>query len=264
MDQQEQMQFFYEIFDSSLPRLGPGDDASTRKALKMLLPGKIRNEGAPGSKQLAILDIGCGNGAQTIQLATCLDGTITAVDNHQPFLEELQRRAAAAGVSGRIRPCLKDMRALGMEKETFDLIWSEGALFVTGFRAGLATFRDLLRPNGSLAATDLCWLRPDPPEECLNYLTDRYRGYPAAGDIKTNLTAIQDCGYKVVGHFILPESAWLVTFYRPLEDRLRSLREKYVADPDRIEVIESIQMEIDIYRKYSIYYGYVFYLMQRC
>ena len=29
-------------------------------------------------------------------------------------------------------------------------------------------------------------------------------------------------------------------------------------------MIESIQMEIEIYRKYSIYYGYVFYLMQRC
>jgi len=36
MNQQEQMEFFYEIFDASLPRLGPGNDASTKKALELL------------------------------------------------------------------------------------------------------------------------------------------------------------------------------------------------------------------------------------
>jgi len=37
MNQQEQMAFFYELFDAKLPRLGPGDDFSTKKALDMLL-----------------------------------------------------------------------------------------------------------------------------------------------------------------------------------------------------------------------------------
>ena len=71
MDEQEQMQFFYEIFDASLPRLGPGDDASTRKALDMLLTTRPQRKDA----KLRILDIGCGNGAQTIQLAKYADGS---------------------------------------------------------------------------------------------------------------------------------------------------------------------------------------------
>ena len=35
-------EFFYEIFDPSLPRLGPGDDASTTRALNALLAATPR------------------------------------------------------------------------------------------------------------------------------------------------------------------------------------------------------------------------------
>ena len=38
---------------------------------------------------------------------------------------------------------------------------------------------------------------------------------------------------------------------------------KQVVDPKKLEVVEFVQMEIDLYRKYSSYYGYVFYLMQK-
>ncbi len=82
-------------------------------------------------------------------------------------------------------------------------------------------------------------------------------------DIAANLAAIKSCGYEVLGHFTLPESAWWTPYYHPLEDRLQSLREKYATDPERIEAIGSIHLEIEIYRKYSSYYGNVFYLMQR-
>jgi hypothetical protein len=68
MDQQEQTQFFYEIFDASLPRLGPGDDASTSKALDMLLSARPEPKGAREPGQLRILDIGCGNGAPNLRV----------------------------------------------------------------------------------------------------------------------------------------------------------------------------------------------------
>jgi len=72
---------FWEIHNS-LPRKGPGDNKSTRKAYKMLkeLPENPR-----------ILDIGCGPGMQTIELAKISNGEIIAVDSHQPFLEQLKK-----------------------------------------------------------------------------------------------------------------------------------------------------------------------------
>jgi ubiquinone/menaquinone biosynthesis C-methylase UbiE len=260
MDQQEHMQVFYEIFDASLPRLGPGDDASTRRALNTLLSARPKGRDVASASRLRVLDIGCGTGAPTIQLAKHIDTTILAVDNHQSFLDELQRRAKAAGVSERIQPCLKDMRALGMEDASFDLIWSEGALNIMGFREGLKACHALLAPGGSMAVTELCWLRPDPPAECQLFFD---RVYPAIADIDANLAAIKACGYEVIEHFTLPESAWLEPCYLPLEERLRPLREKYASDPEKLGVVESIQTEIDVYRKYSSFYGYVFYLMQR-
>ncbi len=208
MDEQEQMQFFHEMFDASLPRLGPGDDASTRKALDMLLAAKPQRKG----ENFRILDIGCGNGAQTIQLAKYAAGTIVAVDNNKPFLDELQRRAEAEGLSERIEFCLKDMRALGIEMGSFDLIWAEGSLFIMGFRAGLEACRDLLTPSGLLAASELSWLRPDPPSECRNFFAN---AYPAMVDIAANLATIRDSGYEVLGHFTLPESAWWTQYLPP-------------------------------------------------
>jgi hypothetical protein len=37
MDSAELPEFFYEIFDPSLPRLGPGDDLATRRTLNTAL-----------------------------------------------------------------------------------------------------------------------------------------------------------------------------------------------------------------------------------
>jgi len=260
MSVDEQMKFIYEICDSSLPRLGPGDEHSTVRALRVLLSMKSDVGGETCPARLKILDIGCGNGAQTIQLGRHADGTILAVDNHQPYLDELKRRAEAAGVSERIHISLRDMSDIGLPESSFDLIWSEGALYSMGFCEGLGLCHSLLVPGGLLAVSELCWLRPDPPAECRRFLDNEY---PAMVDIDTNLAFMKNSGYRVAGHFTLPKSAWLESYYHPLEERLQLLRRKYAAVQERLDMLDLFQMEIDIYRTYSDYYGYVFFMMQK-
>lgn len=77
------MDVFFEIH-RDLPREGPGNNESTRKAFHLL-------NGLPS--QPNILDIGCGPGMQTIEIAKMTNGKIIAIDTHEPFLEELNRRA---------------------------------------------------------------------------------------------------------------------------------------------------------------------------
>ena len=259
MDQPEQNEFFYEMFDASLPWLGPGDDASTKRALDSLHSAGLLREKASTGAPWRILDIGCGNGAQTIQLAKHTPGMILAIDNHQPFLDELRRRAEAAGVWGKIRISLRDMRTLTADDGPFDLVWSEGALFVMGFREGLTACRSLLAQGGGLAVSELAWLKSDPPVECREFFAGTY---PAMVDVGTSLAAIRACGYEVIEHFTQPESAWWEPYYLPLQSRLRVLRDKCAGDSERIGMIEFIEKEIDIYRKYSAYYGNVFYVMR--
>jgi SAM-dependent methyltransferase len=115
-------EIFWEIH-SGLPREGPGDDASTRKAFSMLadLPNAPR-----------ILDVGCGPGMQTLELARSTDGSITALDTHQPFLDELTTRAKKSGVRERITTVCGSMFAMLFLTESFDLIWSEGTIYFMG------------------------------------------------------------------------------------------------------------------------------------
>jgi SAM-dependent methyltransferase len=259
MESEQLPPFFYEIFDASLPRLGPGDEASTLRALNMVRSAGPQRQDKVAGRAGRILDLGCGNGAQTILLARHTEGSILAVDNHQPFLDELRRRADAVGISGRIQIALRDMRSLQESDGPFDLVWSESALFVMGFREGVAACCSLLAPGGGLAVSEMCWLRSDAPAECREFFA---AAYPALADIETNLAAIRSCDCEIIGHFAQPESAWW-ELYQPLEERLRSLRKQHAKEAENLALIEQIQAEIDLYRRCSAYYGNVVFVMRR-
>jgi ubiquinone/menaquinone biosynthesis C-methylase UbiE len=65
---------------AGLPRQGPGSNEATRQALAMTrdLPPRPH-----------ILDVGCGAGMQTLELARATGGKIVAVDLQQRRLDEL-------------------------------------------------------------------------------------------------------------------------------------------------------------------------------
>jgi ubiquinone/menaquinone biosynthesis C-methylase UbiE len=241
---------FYEIFNQ-LPRGGPGDRQSTKKAIKMIQDLPVRSK---------ILDIGCGPGLQTLELARLTNGQITALDNHQPFLDRLKEAARREGVANNIECINRDMSALDFEQGYFDLIWCEGAIFILGFEKGLKEWQRYLKPNGALGLTEMTWLKDNPPSELRNFLKAEC---PKMTGIEGYQKIIAATGYHLTGQFVLPEAAWWEDYYHPLEQQLTVFREKYKGNEEAMALIESLQLEIDMYRQYADYYGYVFFVMRK-
>ena len=244
------MDIFFELH-RDIPREGPGDNASTRRAWSLLtdLPDRPR-----------LLDIACGPGMQTLELARISRADITALDTHQPFLDELSRRAAREGLAGRITILNQSMFELDFEPGSFDVLWSEGAIYIIGFEQGLQAWKPLLKPGGCLAVTELSWVKADPPAEPKAFWQ---ANYPAMKMLEENLAILRRAGYRELDHFILPESAWWENYYTPLEQRIALLRKKYQQDAQASQTLDETQREIDLFRKYSAWYGYVFYIMQK-
>jgi serine/threonine-protein kinase HipA len=243
------LEAFFRLF-SELPRQGPGSDDLTREALRRLprLPEAPR-----------VVDLGCGRGRQTLVLAQELSVPINAVDNHAPFIAELKAEAERRGLSHLVRARCADFGQLDDAPGSYDLLWSEGAIYHLGWAGGLSRWRPLLTPGGLMAATEATWLTEAPPAEAAAFWRE---GYPSMGTLASNAAVARDAGYQVLDTFTLPASAWWDDFYRPLQERMAALRAEAATDPALTEAIASAAREIDLYARFGDSYGYVFYLLR--
>jgi len=244
------MDVFFEIHKDN-PREGPGDFESTQKAFLFL-------KGLPLNPY--ILDIGCGPGKQSFDLLKLTKCNITAVDNHQPFIDKLSQKVKSLNLEDRITVLNKDMFNFDFEPESFDILWSEGAIYQIGFEKGLTLWKTLLKRNGYIAVTEISWIKENPPFEIYSHWT---KEYPDMKDVKTNIEIIRASGYQLIDHFTLPESAWWDNYYYSIKEKLASLEEKYADNEEALKVIEMEKIEMDLYERYSDYYGYEFYIMQK-
>ncbi len=242
--------YFFEAF-AGMGRLGPGSEESTRQAAE---------RAGRQDEALRILDVGCGNGVQTLQLAQLYPrATITGVDNHQPFLDTLQEAAAQQGVGQRLNTVCASMDEMDFPDRSFDLIWSEGAIYVIGFERGIGEWQRLLAPGGTLACSEVCWLTGSPAPEAVAFWQAEY---PQIASIGAQLRQIGEAGYTAVEHFVLPRSDW-EGYYSAIQANLDRMSAAYPRDEVAREVIATLQNEIDVHRRYGDQYSYAFYLMRR-
>ena len=248
-DDPKAREVFFDLH-RELPREGPGSRECTERALR--LAGEL-----PAAAK--VLDIACGPGMQTLDLADLLPrAEILAIDTHAPFVEEVNRRARARGVEERVTAVCGDMTALAFAPASFDLVWCEGAAYIMGVANALRAWKPLLKPGGKLALSEAVWLRPDPPDPVRRMWAE---GYPEMGDLAACRALVRDCGYRLLGDFVLPERAWWDDYYAPMERRLAVLAPKYAGDPVAEAVLRADREELELYRSYAAYYGYAFFVM---
>jgi len=202
----------------------------TRKAYQML----------PKLVKPRIVDIGCGSGVPTIELARLSDGQIIGLDIDQSLLDKLNKKIEEEGFTNRVKTVKCSMLEINFPDESFDIIWAEGSISRIGLEKGLKEWRRLLKPNGFLVVHD----------EIKN--------------ITKKLKLMPNCGYNLLGYFPLPEDAWWIEYYGPLEKRIQELSIKYAEHPEILRVLDKKKNEIKMIKKNPKNYGSVFFIMQKC
>jgi len=111
--------------------------------------------GYSSSKDLRVLDVGCGNGYVLAQYAK-YGANVSGVDLTQTALDLSQKRFALAGLQGDFR--LTDGNALPFDDAVFDIACSMGVLHhIADPRPMIAEMRRVLKPGGRLILMLYYW-----------------------------------------------------------------------------------------------------------
>jgi ubiquinone/menaquinone biosynthesis C-methylase UbiE len=187
----------------------------------------------------SILDIGCGSGVPTIELARLSNGDITAIDTDQVQLDRLSRNVKKAGLLGKITIFNCSMLEMNFPTASFDIVWAEGSISVIGFEKGISEWRYLLKPDGFLVVHD----------DLENF--------------STKCQKISYYNYNLIDHFILDKDIWWNDYYAPLEKKVKEIRRTYHRTQKFHALLEDDQKQIDGFHKYPDRYQSVFFIMKR-
>ncbi len=83
----------------------------TRKAFRIL----------PHMDEPRILEIGCGSGIPTLELARLGRGEVIGIDIDQPALDKFVTKVAEAGLSKRVQALNRSMLDMDFPEESFDI-----------------------------------------------------------------------------------------------------------------------------------------------
>jgi ubiquinone/menaquinone biosynthesis C-methylase UbiE len=176
----------------------------------------------PTIKEPLILDLGCGSGNPTIELSRLSDGKIIGIDIDQNSLDKLNGKIKKEGLSKRVFTKKCSLFNLDFPDNTFDIIWAEGSIHIIGFYNGLKELRHLLRQDGFLVIHD------------------------GVREISTKLNNISKLGYKLLNNFKIPNDAWWIYYFEPLEQLIKKYEK---IKNDKIQnILESYQNEVNQYK----------------
>lgn len=234
---------------ANLQRQGPGSPEATLKALSF-----IDNL----TENSRIADIGCGTGGQTMVLAQNTKGHITGLDLFSDFITLFNRNAQRLCLQERVKGLVGSMEEdLPFERESLDMIWSEGAICTIGFEEGLHRWREYLKQGGYIAVTEPSWFTEERPSEIEHFWME---AEPGINTIPVKMAQMQRAGYVPVATFILPENCWTQHYFAPQAAVREKFLEKYVDNQSVTNFVAFGRQEEELYRKYKEFYGYVFYI----
>jgi ubiquinone/menaquinone biosynthesis C-methylase UbiE len=187
----------------------------------------------------SILDIGCGSGIPTVQLAIISKGKVIAVDIDRKALQKLKEKIKILHLSGHITPVRRSLHKLRFKNNTFDIIWAEGSVTDIGFEKALKKWRRFIKTGGFLVIHD------------------------EINDYKKKITRIPEYHFTLIHHFIIQERVWLKEYFIPLKQRIIELQAHYKNKQGIMKILKQEEEEINLFTKTPEKLASLFYIMQK-
>jgi len=185
-----------------------------------------------------ILDIGCGTGIPTLELAKLSNGEITGIDINQDALNKLNLKIKQYGLSNRIKLFNRSVYNMLFDDEEFDIIWEEGVIHLLDIKKALTECNRVLKLNGYMITG-----------EATNWADKKLKNFPKFG-------------FSLLKQIPWSKECWWKEYYAPLENKINILRKKY-NDIDDIEEIKQHLREIEMVKKNASEFECTTYIMQK-
>jgi cyclopropane fatty-acyl-phospholipid synthase-like methyltransferase len=249
MDINDQAEYITALIDLhyGLEHKGPGDRDFSLGIINALPP-------LPPKPQIA--DLGCGSGVSALLLAQHYHSNVMAVDSSSVFITELSQWVDQLDLQDLVTPICEDMSKLNWSPGSIDLLWSEGAAYNLGFEQALNIWRPLLSKDGVAVLSELSWFSGDVPKSALDYWQS---AYPGIGSEQENIDRAERSGFQVISTQRLPSQIWWTNYYQPLSQRIKEVEMTPVME----SVVAEIEEEMALFRQFSDFYGYSFYILRK-
>lgn len=179
----------------------------------------------PVMEKPMILDLGCGTGVPTLEMARLTDGKITAVDTDRDRLEWLEEKIGRLKLQDRISVVRKSALRIDFPEKSFDIILAEGFFNIIGFEKGLSRFVTFLKSTGHFMIHD-------------DY---RYN--------TRKLQVIKKYNLQLIVSFQLDETVWWNEYCSCLQKKIAEFEKKWGKRVNADRLFKQEKSELVMYRK---------------
>ena len=110
-----------------------------------------------------------------------------------------------------------------------------------------------------MVVSDADWFEPNPPAELVKWWESE--GYVPVSEDEMK-ERVKRAGLRLIATYRLPEAGWWDNYHVPMLARIQELSKTHGAVPENAALLESLEHEAEMYRKYKRFYGYTFFIMQ--